>query len=219
MKVWYAIPSINAERASHVFAAWKAMGYKTAVLIDRGNPIPKNADLVLEEDPWPGYFRSVNLLAEAIGSDADILVTGGDDVTPDFKKRAEKIAEECFEKYPDGYFVMQPTGDDMPGKYDICTSPWIGKGWLERAYGGKFPLYPEYMAFFGDQELREVSYLQGVLWQRDDLIQYHDHWIRPGGPPKLDYQKRNDKYWPGDEKLFRQRKKEGFPGHQPICLF
>jgi len=218
MEVWFAIPSANFARATKCFAAWKAMGYKTAVLIDKGKPAPGNVDLVLEADPWPGYCKSFIRLCQAIG-DADIIVTGGDDITPDFKKKAEEIAEECFEKYPDGFFVMQPTGDDMGTRYKICASPWVGKGWIKRAYQGKGPVWPGYTVFYGDEELKDVSSLRGVLWQRGDLLQFHDHYSRPDGPKKLDYQVKNDQYWIQDGILFNSRKAAGFPGHEPIGDF
>jgi hypothetical protein len=146
---------------------------------------------------------------------ADIVVTGGDDITPDFKKKAEKIAAECYERYPDGYFVMQPTGDELPGTDQICGSPWIGKGWIKRAYRGQGAFCPDYFIFFGDEELKNVAQLRGVLWQRRDLLQYHDHWTRTGGPKKTDYQVGNDRNWNNDEAVFKARKADGFPGHEP----
>jgi len=216
MNVWYAVCSINEKRCTQCFAAWKAMGYRTAVLLDKGKPVPQNTDLHIEESVWPGYYQSFIKLCKTIGDAADIVVTGGDDITPDFKNRADKIGKEFFEHFPDGFGVMQPTGDDMPGRYEICPSPWIGSGWIRRAYGGKHPVWPEYFGFFGDEELKNVSEKLGVLWRRDDLIQYHDHWSRKDGPKKTDYQIKNDGYWKADETLFHARKAEGFPGHEPL---
>lgn len=194
------------------------MGYRTAVLIDQGAPRPRDADLILESSPWPGYYQSFLRLVAAIGPRADIVITGGDDITPDFKRPAEAIGREFFERFPDGFGIMQPLGDDMPRSETICPSPWVGRGWIERAYGGRGPVWPEYIGFFGDQELKEVAEKLGVLWQRRDLIQYHDHWSRPGGPAKTEYQKRNDAYWAADEKLFYSRRAEGFPGHEPLSV-
>lgn len=213
--IWYAVPSANKERCEGCFGLWKDRGYKTAVLIDKGRSAPKNADLVVEADPYPGYYGSFIQLCRAIGPGAQIVITGGDDILPD-PREAQEIGEEFLERFPDGFGVMQPLGDNMPGGETICASPWVGYGWIKRAYRGNHPVWPGYIAFFGDQELREVSKKLGVLWQRYDVNQYHHHWSRPGGPQKLDYQSRNDGFWAADEKLYYSRKQGGWPGHEPL---
>lgn len=214
--VWYAIPSCNLDRCTKSFERWKAMGYKTCVLLDKGMVGPSNADMILYADPYEGYYKAFNTMAQAIGRQADVIVTGGDDIFPDPNYTASQIAEECFTKYPDGLFVMQPTGDRMSGVESICASPWFGRGWLDRAYQGKFPVWPEYIAFYGDQELKEVAEKLRCLWQRIDLTQYHDHWTRPGGPQKTDYQARNDKHWDHDKRVYSKRKAANFPSMWPL---
>jgi nucleoside-diphosphate-sugar epimerase len=192
------------------------MGYKTAVLLDKGTG-PVEADLILYADPWPGYYRSLIRLCRAIGQEADIVVTGGDDMWPDPRKRAEAIASEFFQKFPDGFGILQPTGDDLAGTDRICGSPWLGREWIRRAYQGRGPVWGEYLGFFGDEELKNVSSSLGVLWQSPDLVQYHDHWSRAGGPPKTDYQGRNERlYWERDKALFHRRREAGWPGHWPL---
>jgi len=213
MEIWYAIPSASPERAAKCLARWRDQGYLTAVLIDTGQPRPE-ADLVLEEALWPGYYRSVNQLVRAIGN-ADIVVAGGDDLYPDPTRDAEELGLAFFRRFSDGFGVMQPTGDDLDGTDRICGSPWFGAGWIARAYQGEGPFFPGYDVFFGDEELKNVTERLGVLWQRRDVVQYHDHWIRPGGPPKTDYQTRNDRFWAGDKALFASRQAAGFPGHEP----
>lgn len=216
MDVWYAIPSANVTRANECFAKWKKMGYKTCVLIDAGKPRPDASvtDKVIEASPYEGYYKSLIRMAEEIGL-PDAIVTGGDDIYPDEGKDAATIAGECYAKFPDGFFVMQPVGDKMDGVWRICASPWFGKGWLRRAYGGKHPVWPGYTAFFGDTELKEVAEKLRVLWQRPDLCQYHNHWCRPGGPKKTDYQAANDTHWKKDERLYQSRKRSGWPGMWP----
>lgn len=216
LRIWYAIPSINEERCSVAFEKWKAMGYNTCVLLDRGKEQPRHADMILYTDKYEGYYKSFNEMAKTIGRDADIMVTGGDDIWPDPNKNAQEIGRECLAKFPDGLFVMQPVGDIMPGVHRICASPWIGRGWLDRGYQGKHPLWGGYIAFFGDQELKEISEKLKVLWQRSDLCQYHDHWSRVGGPPKTEYQKRNDSFWTHDQNLYNSRKMQKFPHMWPL---
>ena len=218
LNIWYAIPSINEERCNKSFDKWKEMGYKTCALLDRGVQWqPKHADMILyTPGVYEGYYRSFIHMAKTIGRDADIIITGGDDIFPEPNKSAQEIGRECLARYPDGLFIMQPTGDAMPGVDRICASPWFGKGWLERGYQGKFPVWHEYIAFFGDQELKEVSERLNVLWQRSDLCQYHDHWTRVGGPQKTDYQTRNDAHWKHDENIYKKRKMSRFPLMWPL---
>ena len=215
LEIFYAIPSINKERCESCFSMWKGLGYKTAVLLDKGKPAPVNADLVTEVDPYGGYYQSFIQLHKVIGDSADIIITGGDDILPD-PREAEELGQEFFEHFPDGFGVMQPLGDNMVGADTICASPWFGKGWLKRAYRGKHPVWPGYIAFYGDQELREITKKMGVLWQRWDVNQYHHHWSRQGGPAKLDYQTKNDGFWKQDEKLYYERKQNNWPGHEPL---
>lgn len=218
-EIWYAIPSANVDRANICLERWKEKGYKTCVLIDKGRerPYPALTDLLIESDPYEGYFKSANLLVQSIDRTADVIVTGGDDMFPDPDHDPMKIAEECFMKFPDGLFVMQPIGDMMPGTDKICGSPWFGRGWIDRAYGGKYVFWPGYSAFFGDEELKEVSQKLRVLWQRSDLTQYHDHWSRPGGPKKTEYQVKNDRHWDQDKKTFFARKASRFPQMWPLA--
>lgn len=214
LNVWYAIPSANYARCMSCFDAWEAQGCRCAVLLDFGALIPRNAEVFLQPREYPGYFASVNQLAfhllERHG--ADIVVAGGDDMFPDPKRTAQEIAEQYLARFPDGFGVMQPTGDDLDGTDRICGSPWFGRGWIQRANGGRGPFWPEYRAFFGDEELKTVAEAQGVLWQRPDLVQRHEHWSRPGAAPKTAYQARNDGLWNRDETIFKVRRGRGFPG-------
>jgi hypothetical protein len=217
LNIWYAIPSINEERCTKAFEKWREMGYKTCVLLDKGKPQPKHADMILYTPAYEGYYKSMIEMSRAIGREADIIITGGDDIFPDEKHTAQEIGIECFTKYPDGFFIMQPTGDAMEGVDRICASPWFGRGWLDRAYQGRFPVWHEYIAFFGDQELKEVSSKLKSLWQRNDLCQYHDHWSRVGGPAKLEYQTKNDQHWRHDETIYKKRFMGKFPQMWPLA--
>jgi len=213
LKVAYVCPSCNPVRAKRTFAKWKAMGYGTAVLLDAGMK-DSGADLETWTDDYRGYWAECNALCRLI--EADIIVLGGDDIDPDPNHRADEIAAEFIKHFPNLFGVMQPTGDDLQGTDKICGSPWLGRGWIERAYGGNGATWPEYRSFFGDEELQEVAMKLGVLWQRPDLIQFHDHWTRHGGPTKTDYQIRNNQYWGADKALFGRRQASNFPGHEAL---
>ena len=230
--VWYAIPSASVERATACFAKWKGMGYHTAALVDGDAPAAENADVIVRVPEWPGYYKSVRLLAHhlrdrALGAqmwgftepEPDIIVTGGDDMDPDPTCDAQSIATEFFGRFPDGFGVMQPTGDNLPGTDRICGSPWFGRGWLERSYGGEGPHHCGYHVWYGDEELHHVAQKLGVLWQRPDLTQYHRHWMRHrkfGARAKTDYQRRNDGCWGDDKAIYLARREADWPGHEPL---
>lgn len=166
----------------------------------------------MHTSPWPGYYRSVCALCQQIG-EADIVVTGGDDMFPDGRLDAQQIAEQFFERFPDGFGVMQPTGDDLWGTDLVAGSPWLGSAWVREAYRGSGPLCQDYMVWFGDQELKLVAERLGVFWPRPDLVQRHEHWWRTR--QRKDYQKRNQQlYWQPDQKIFEARLAADFPGHE-----
>lgn len=209
--VWYAIPSANPLRADMCLAKWKERGYRTAVLLNCGFGQAK-ADLVINSASYPGYWRATNALCRMIG-DADIVVAGGDDISPDPNANPQQVAREFYEHFPDGFGVMQPTGDDLDGTDRICGSPWFGRAWLLESYRGRGPFCEDYIAFFGDEELFCVAQRLDALWQRVDLKQYHDHWMRGG--PQTDYQQGNlSAHWESDKRMFASRKAADWPGYE-----
>lgn len=178
---------------------------------------------------------------------AEWIVTGGDDTEPDPNHTAEEIALECSVHFAElhalrpipnrigneTFGVCQPTGDrwgenepwnrqhhpTQPAYIDrICGSPWMGRTFCERMYGGNGPMWPEYFHMFNDNELQDVCVKLGVLWQRRDLSHLHHHVHRgptPEQPPeflKRAYSKEN---WNAMEKIYLTRKAKGFPGHEP----
>lgn len=210
---WYAIPSASVERAQACLRAWQQQGYRTAVLVDGTGqpPTVEHADVVVWVPEYEGYFASVNRLArKLVALGAEIVVTGGDDVYPDPHVSGPEIAAWFGVEFPDLCGVMQPTGDDLPGTDRICGSPWLGRGWITRAYAGIGPFWPGYRQFYGDEELRIVATRLDRMVDRPDLCQRHDHWTR--GREKTTYQLANDRHWSGDESLFIDRKRGGFPG-------
>ncbi len=190
---------------------------------------------------YPGYALAVNALAHEVlkrDPQCDWVVTGGDDIEPDPHKSAEEIALECSthfdlhlgEKNPDPRWktwgVMQPTGDRWAdGSIDrICGSPWLGRAFCERAYGGNGPLWHEYFHMFVDEELQAVAIKLGCLWQRRDLTHMHRHWQRAGAGvsreaevPKHLEQVTSAAHWAQSMRIFEFRRAAGFPGHEPLA--
>lgn len=131
--------------------------------------------------------------------------------------------------------VMQPTGDrygedarsiarygaDRAAYADrVCGSPWMGREFCLRINPGRGPLWPEYTHMFEDEELFEVASKYGVLWQRRDLIHFHNHWARKRGDaaymPEFLKEVNSPEHWNKYKALFEQRKAAGFPGSEPL---
>lgn len=183
------------------------MGYKVALRRDPSSPVECD---MLADFPYEGYVHASNKLVHmALDADSscDWVVCGGDDYWPVPDKRADEIADDCaihfslattmqFKHESPTFGVMQPTGDrwgdsvrsreqygENRGAYldRIAGSPWIGRDFAKRIYGGKGPMWPEFYHMYADEHLQCVAEKLGVYWQRRDLVQYHDHWGRSEG--------------------------------------
>lgn len=119
--------------------------------------------------------------------------------------------------------VMQPTGDRFAGGCidRICGSPWMGREFCERAYNGNGPLWPEFKHMFVDEHLQNVALKLGILWQRRDLTNFHDHITRESsdGNSQANYGKPvpgflaeaySKKHWNEIEAIFRRLQSGGF---------
>jgi hypothetical protein len=212
--VYYAIPTANPDKCAATFAKWRAMGYRTAALID-GPFVPVvNADLTVHVDKYEGYAHAVNILCERL-ADVDWLITGGDDVFPDRTKRADEIAAECTAHFGGTFGVMQPAGDKYGALEDksAAVSPWLGRDFRQRVNGGNGPYWEDYRHFYSDTELAAVATRLGCMWWRDEIVQFHDHWIRKGErvPEHLVKWQNNPIV---SKPLFERRRAAGFPGHE-----
>jgi hypothetical protein len=219
MSTWLAIPSKRPlYEVVETLALWREMGYKIALLRDPGEGI--QCDLLLEQR-YPGYGAAINTLAShvfAADPDADWIVTGGDDTLPDSAFSAQAIADQCTEHFHGTFGVMQPTGDGH-GIDTICGSPWLGREFCRRMYGGRGPYWEEYRHLFDDTELQQVALKLGVLWQRPDLTHKHNHWSWTGKPmPEFLQEANSIEHWNKNEALFKRRSALGFPGHEPLPL-
>jgi len=248
MSVWYAIPSARPpEEAAKVLNLWLERGYKIALRRDQ-NDWPYVGALV-SYGAYRGYPAEVNALCRMIlqvDPEAEWIVTGGDDVEPDPNKSADEIAVECEAEFYERHArefrwingerdpekvrtfgVMQPTGDPFAGNCitRICGSPWMGREFCRRMYGGRGPFCEEYRHMFPDEELQEIAIKLGVFWQRPDLTHYHHHFTRIGNDAVYDARRpvpsflkeaNSPEHWKTFQNLFFQRKATGFPGHEPI---
>lgn len=229
MSVWYCIPSARPPaEAQRCVDTWRAMGYKVALWRDAEDGV--DCDLfMVGGGEYPGYAVAVNSLVREVlkrEPECDWCVTGGDDVFPDPNKRAGVIAAECGRHFWGIYpydvnrrdvgtlGVMQPTGDGH-GIETICGSPWIGREFAERAYGGNGPFYEGYRHCFLDNELQDVAKMLGCFWQRPDLTHRHEHWSWSGKPmPEFLRDANSAAHWAKYQGLYLSRKAAGFPGHE-----
>ena len=184
-----------------------------------------------------GSRTDEGLTVPPVDPDCDWVVCGGDDIDPDPTKTADEIARECgdyFENqtqvsfnYPHRYRtlgVMQPTGDRWGdnelhlGKTGsayidrICGSPWIGREFARRVNGGRGPWCQDYTHMFVDEHLQNVAERLGVLWQRRDLTQHHDHCRRDGvaRTPEFLQQAYSSEHWKESKAIFERHKAAGF---------
>ncbi len=222
MSVWLAIPSKKSPtEAEACLSIWRGRGYKLAIWRDSGDA-PVQCDLSMT-GLYPGYYAVVNRLCAAIREqdpEAQWIVAAGDDMLPDADHTPEEIARECSEHFGGTFGVMQPTGDrwghaNHVYSENICGSPWLGREFTRRMYGGRGPYSEEYYHMFGDECLMNVAKLVGVLWQRRDLTQYHMHWARERKPMPAYLKKANAEFHAAKQ-IFDRQKASGFPGHQPL---
>lgn len=236
MSVWFTIPSARpADQARACIASWRSFGYKTAIFRDNPDPpeCPIDADITII-GPYGGYAEASNrVIREVRDRDphATWFVCGGDDVFPEAAKTADIIAAECSAHFRGTFGVMQPTGDrwgdNNPGPWPkgsayidrVCGSPWLGREFCERMYGGKGPWCELYRHMFVDEELQNVAVRVGVLWQRRDLTHFHNNWGLEGDTAKMPEFLRevnSPKHWQDSKMLFESRRRAGFPGHEAI---
>lgn len=215
--VWLALPSANPEAARRTLPAWRAQGYRVAMLQDRVRFDAPEADRVLRVEAYPGWAGSINLLcAQAVPRTASIVVAAGDDMLPDPAHQAPEIACQFLAHFPDAMGVMQPQGDTYLRARDYCGSPWLGRGWIDRAYQGQGPMPPGYRHGWADLELYWVARGLGRLWERPDLTQRHEHFWRDGGTRPPHRARTADPSDRQDVQRYLARRWLSFPGCEPL---
>ena len=215
MRAWLCIPS--AREHGGTVQSWRDKGYGIAVWRDPGQKIP--ADICICQQ-YPGYSKSVNELVRMVllrDPSAVCLVSGGDDTDPD-PHSPDSIVDEFMAHFGGTFGVMQPTGDGH-GIETICGSPWMGRDWCIRGYGGNGPMCDQYTHNFVDNDLLEVAKLLGILWQRPDLSHVHNNWMWTSmvRPAFLD-EAYSREHWVKYQSIFENRKAARFPGHEPLRL-
>lgn len=233
MKAWLCIPSARDEKDSTI-GLWRDAGYGVALFRNVGAS-PVLAHLVSTGD-YPGYATAVNrLVGEVLQRDPECswVVAGGDDVCPDPNHSPAELTNQLTEHFAGTFGVCQFTGDRFAGgSIDrIAGSPWIGRDFAERMYGGNGPLYFEYTHMWVDEELQHVAIKYGVFWQRPDLIHLHRHFQResdaldsPALPvdgvkikrPHFLEEANTDAHWTKYKGIYLNRKQRGFPGSEPL---
>jgi len=217
MSVWFAIPSACYSQAKINLPKWKAKGYKVAVYLTTGKPYGKiNADLI-QTGAYFGWPKTSNLIAKFVIKtipDCTIVIAGGDDMFPLPTDPDAGIIEKQFIQHFKGTMgVMQPTGDLWMNRVAerICGSPWLGKQFIRVAYKGMGPFWPEYNHFYADEELKVVTAKSKLLWQREDLTHYHNHWTRNHQQSPI-HMEQAQQSWETDGQLFVARRKLHWPG-------
>lgn len=224
MRHFVVYPSAKPEIAIVCAEKWTKAGYSVHVMLDKGvlGASPWCYFVNCQQDRFPGYYRVINeLVAQAFKRGADLVTCIGDDMLPPHEAHAEAVALMYFSKFPDGFGVMQATGDPQ-GKDDqgvqaaarICGSPTFGRGWFERGYGGKGPFCEEYRSFYSDEDLWNVARKSEVLYLEPRLTIFHNHWSW-GHMKKQEYHNAAQNNWGLDKLTFERRQKEGFPGWEP----
>jgi hypothetical protein len=69
--------------------------------------------------------------------------------------------------------------------------------------------------------LYDVAMKLGILWQRPDLIHYHEHWGRKPDAttddmPEFLKAANSTEEWNKAKALYERRRAAGFPGHEPL---
>lgn len=222
MKHFVVYPSANVERSQTCAEEWYKSGYSVHVMLDKGmyGASPWCYYVNSEHDKFPGYYRSINVIVkQAFERGADLVTCIGDDMNPP-TQGAEEVARAYFDRFPDGFGVMQGCGDPqgaeegVPAAARICGSPTFGRGWMERGYGGRGPFCEEYRSFYADEDLWNVAEKCGVLHLEPRITIFHNHWSW-GHMKKQEYHTKAQNNWDADRLTFFKRKAAGFPGWEP----
>ena len=222
------MPSANAANCRETLPVWRARGYRVAILQDRVR-FEADADLIVREDEYRGWPWAINRLCQHSPiRDATVVIAAGDDMLPDPSRSASELARDYMSRFPDGFGIMQPTGDQFLNSDTFCGSPWFGQGWMKRAFGGHGPIPRHYRHNWADMELHWVARELGVLWERPEVAQSHQHFARasitesatpPGqqtpDPPAY-WANSVGRYDIADAQTFSHRAWAGFPGAAPL---
>jgi hypothetical protein len=205
---WAIFPSGNSIAAQSCANAWKAAGWKVAVLIDDDQP-DVECDWLIREPKYSGTGASFNKLLDAIG-DWHIAACVNDDMFP---TRCTVQQVLMTMSAVGGNAVLQPTKEYYEAMQWCAPCPIIDSTYAKKINCGCGPWWPGYRHFFCDQEFRDVAIRFGRYFECKDLGIKHCHHTM-GFPDTLPPEKRkvNRMRHKADEQLYRQRLVAGFPG-------
>lgn len=215
MSVWLTIPSIRPNGGT--IKAWREAGYRVAVV--RQGPSVPEADIEIPTGRYLGWSKSINMAVRAAmdaDPEAEYFVGGGDDTLPDPSHSPEEIATQLTRHFNGTFGVMQPIGDLKlwpNSRIDtFAGSPWMGREFCKRIYGGKGPMWEEFGHMFADEHCKRVAEKLGVYWQRPDLIHKHMHALRPAGGQLPDFLKpvNTKEHWAHSKAIFQRLEAGGF---------
>lgn len=216
MKNWVVFPSGNSAAAAVCVDAWRAAGWRVAVLIDHDQS-PVDCDLLLRPERYPGYVASQNTLAAlAFDAGADAVLIAGDDIYPGRGADAATLWQVYRDAFSDGVGVLQATGDRYDAMDWCAPFPLISAKTARLLYGGSAVYHPGYRHFFADQECREAAIRVGRYAEVTTVVIEHRHHSR-GHADTLPPEKRraaSDRH-AADWQRFRERQQAGFPGAWP----
>lgn len=209
--IWCLIASSDPEACRRVLPLWRQQGYKAAVL-QIGTPAELTADLTVRTPADAGQVANLNYLAErVIPKSANLAVLANDHAGPDGVFTAQELAEQFFERFPNGFGVMQPSAE-LSDRFTAPT-PFVGRAWIDSAYGGYGALHGGYRRWFG-AELCWAARALHAYWDRPDLAH---HTVT--GPGAMSAATRRDHVaeaeFLNDRIIFEQRVREGFAGCEP----
>lgn len=215
-------PSADPRFGIRAARPWIDAGYEVLIGLDAHDMCMERPDgkpaLAELPKPWTGYYgaNGINwLVTQAYARGADLVTCAADDMLPP-EQGAQVHAELYFSRFPDGYGVLQCTGDQqgerINGKANaerICGSPTIGRAWHERAFGGHGSLPPGFHSYFADELLKEVAERLGRLYQEPALKLDHAHHSF-GRATRKPWHERAQQNWMHDYLAFEDAKAQGF---------
>ncbi len=228
MSCWLTIPSARpVDEVNRTMDVWRSKGYRVALWRDEWvheAPEQPKCDFIIKSPVYLGYPVAVNALAEHVfrmDPDCNWVVAAGDDTTPDPIQTADTIAIQLTAHFNGSFGICQPTGDpwrDVQGRIieRIAGSPFIGREFCRRIYGGKGPLWSEFTHCFADEHLLNVATKLGIYWPRPDLCHYHANWSRKDGAtyerdmPAFLKDANSPEHWAKYKAVFERLKAGGF---------
>lgn len=209
INVWVGWPSVSVEKSKKCNDLWQSLGYKTCVLMDGDNrPDLVGSNLPILQYKWDGFPRAANMICKGVPGDVVVLI--GDDIFPDKRFKPVDLLDRFLKRFPDTMGVVSPTGDKFGSIENCCIAPWIGRKFIQTAYGGSGPYCEQYFHYYSDAELQCVARKYNCFEKWPDVSQYHDHWQRREEKRPAYLQRALERFSP-DQALFEQRKKDGFP--------